>query len=117
MMVNKIDKVLVNLQITYDLYDYVNNKIKVPYHAPWMDAIGEVAADLENDYFKSLNPKRGEYLYGDSAAANPKYITKKSTQIFWSESMAHFKYCGYKAVFIRSTNPRSTKLMINLGGK
>lgn len=114
-MISKAEDELISVQTTYDLVDYLNKSYG--YHAEWMNAIGEIASQLENEYFKSLNAKRGEYLYGDSAASNPKYLTKRTTQIFWSESMAHFKYSGYKALFIRSTNPKSTKLLTNLGGK
>ena len=116
MMVNKVDNVLMCVQTTYDMVDYITNKPKPGFHAPWMDAIGEVASELEDNFFRSLKPKRGEYLYGDSAASNPKQITRRSTMIFWGESLTHFKYCGYKTLFLRSTNPRSTKLLVSLGG-
>lgn len=106
------------IQVAYDLYDLLEHKMKYPFQKEWMNAIGEVAKELEDDYFKSLKPKRGEYLYSDSAATNPKYSAKKGTQIFWAETLAHFKHVGgYKAVFFRSTNPKTTKAMINIGAE
>ena len=46
MMVNKVDNVLLMVQTTYDLVDYMNNKPNPGFHSEWMDAIGEVAHDI-----------------------------------------------------------------------
>ena len=43
----------------------------------------EAGAELEDEYFKSLNPKRGEYIYADSAATDPKLSKKHLTHILW----------------------------------
>ena len=76
----------------------------------------EAGAELEDEYFKSLNPKRGEYIYADSAATDPKISKKHLTHILWAESICLYKCSNFKALFFRSTNAKSTKLVTNMGG-
>lgn len=65
-----------------DLVDHLDGpKGKILYD--WQVPIAEAAREMEVDYFRSLNPKRGEHIYVDSTAINPKFMSKNLMYYFW----------------------------------
>ena len=74
-----------------DVKDYLEHKNDYGFKAQWLDTIGEVAKNLETDYFHSLNPAKGEYIYGDTTATNPLFSNKKNTILFWAMTLTQYR--------------------------
>lgn len=102
--------------ICLDLVDHLDGPKGVLLY-DWQKPIANAAREMEIDYFRSLNPKRGEYIYGDAATLSPKFIHQHLNYLFWSTGFEYFKKLGYKAIFGRAANPISSSTLVKFGGK
>lgn len=102
--------------ICLDLVDHLDGPKGVLLY-DWQLPIANAAKEMELDYFRSLNPKRGQYIYGDAATLTPKFIHQNLNYLFWSTGFEYFKKKGYKAIFGRAANPISTKTLVKFGGE
>ena len=57
------------VSIIWDLLDYVNHK-KELYNIGKLSILAKYSAQLEDDFFKALNPKKGQIAYGDLTTIN-----------------------------------------------
>lgn len=118
MMVTPQTEEVAMMGIAIDLVDYMKkDETPAVILGDWQLKIKKVAQELEEEYFLSLNPKRGEYLYGDSAGANKKIVSKSGAVEFWGTGFTIYKSLGYKHFLARSSNPITTLILQKFGAK
>lgn len=54
--------------VHFDLATYIKISYEIVGDIPWWNVIKDLSKELEDDYFRSLNPEPGTCIYGDFGA-------------------------------------------------
>ena len=88
----------------------------MPNNSQFFKRLQKYAVQLEREYFKELNPKRGDAIYNIGSAIKPKYFKGGISKKFLSVGLANAKITGFKFAYARASNVMTTKLLTDFGG-
>ena len=117
MMVDPGTRELAMIGTAMDLTDYLKPDPNPLVLGPWQARIKKIAHELEHDFFQSLNPKKGEYIYADIGAVKKKFISKNGSFTLWGVGFGIYGLLGFKYMFGRASSPVTVKILERIGVK